>query len=343
MASIDNVVGVSITAETTFPTVRDLNTIAVLSEHTVFAEDFRVYESAAALLDDGFLIGDFAYKSASLIFQQNPRARKVIIGKKLSADSYVTAITKLIAATNQWLFLITDAATDADILAIAGFIQTSRKLFGFSSNDPDVLTASTTDIFSQIKALNYDRTFYLYNANVANTVPEAAVIGRFAPEQAGSITWYMKGVSGIVSDRLNSTQEANLLNKNALWYTPLENVDVVFGNGTTAKGEYIDVMIGIEWIRSKVQENVLTTLLNNRKINMDSAGASKIELDLRNVLTEAIERNILAADPPPIIRMPNVLALTPAQRNTRVLPNISFRARLAGAIHATDIVGTVAP
>jgi hypothetical protein len=343
MATIDNVVNVNITAETNFITTRDLNTIAILSEHTRFAEVYRIYETASAMLTDGFVSGDFAYKAALKIFSQNPRAQKVVIGRKETADTYAIAIGKLVDAYNQFYHIHTDATTDAEILSAAEYVETIRKLHFYHTNDTDVLAATTTDIAAQLEALNYNRSVAFYNTDVANGVPTAALLGRFAPEPAGSVTWLYKTLVGVVADTFTATQEANLKAKNVNYYTTIEGVDVVFGNGVVASGEYIDVMIGIDWIHARIQERVFNTLLNNRKIGYTSDGVAKIETEVRAVLAEATDRGILANDTPYVIKVPNVLALTPAQRNTRQLPAITFRARLAGAIHMAEIVGSVYP
>lgn len=343
MATIDNVVNVNITAEPNFITTRDLNTIAILSEHTRFVETYRIYQDADALLDDGFLTTDFAYKAALLIFSQNPRATQIVVGRKETADTYAVSLGKLVDAYNKWYIVHTDANTDAEILSAAGYIETVRKLHVYHTNDTNVLAATTTDIAAQLEALNYKRTFGFYNTNTAGTVPAAAYVGRFAPEPAGSITWILKGLTGVVADTFTATQETNLKTKNVNYYTTIENVDVVYGNGVVASGEYIDVMIGIDWIHARLQERIFGVLLNNRKVAFTGDGVAKIEAEVRAVLAEATDRGILANDTPPVIKVPNVLALTPAQRNTRQLPAITFRARLAGAIHAVDIVGSVYP
>ena len=278
-----------------------------------------------------------------LVFSQNPRANQVVVGRKETADTYAVSIGKLTDAYNQWYLVITDANTDAEILSAAGYVETIRKLHAYSTNEAGVIASTTTDIAAQLEALNYTRTFGIYNTNTAGTVPAAAYTGRFAPEPAGSITWLFKTLTGIVADTFTATQETNLKTKNINYYTTIEGVDVVYGNGVVASGEYIDVIVGIDWIHARLQERIFGTFLNNRKIAFTGDGVAKIEAEVRAVLAEATDRGILANDTPPVIKVPNVLSLTPAQRNTRVLPAITFRARLAGAIHAVDIVGSVYP
>ena len=350
MASIQSIVNVSIERATNQATTQDLNTIAILTEHTRFAQEYKVYTTLKEMTDDGFVVGDAAYKYAQIIFSQNPRAPQVVVGKKAALDSYIVAIQNLEAAYNQWLFLITDAETDVDHTAIAAYIETTEKFYVLHTADADALTtaeggegsSSTVELGAALKALGYERTFGIYSSNDEIGVPAAGWLGRFAPQQLGSAIWIYKPIVGITPDNFTSTQLTNLRNKNLNCYTTVEGSPVVFGDNKVFGGEYIDVMLGVQWIITRMRERVWGTLLNSRKVSFDTAGIAKIESDIRSVLAEATDLGILAADFAPVITVPNALALTSAQRNTRILTGVTFEARLAGAIQKVDgIRGTV--
>ena len=341
MASIQSIVSVSIERATNQATTQDLNTIAILTEHTRFGEDYKIYSSLTEMTEDGFLVGDKAYKYAQIIFSQNPRAPQVVVGKKDALDSYVVAIQDLEAAYGQWLFLITDAESDADHTAIAAYIETTEKFYVIHSADADAQTV-LGDLGSELKALGYERTFGIYSSNANIGVPAAGWLGRFAPQQLGSATWIYKPITGITPDNFTTTQLTNLNNKNWNSYTTVEGTPVVFGDNKVFGGEYIDVMLGVQWIITRMRERVWGTLLNSRKVSFDTAGIAKIESDIRSVLAEATDLGILAADFAPVITVPNALSLSSAQRNTRILTGVTFEARLAGAIQKVDgIRGTV--
>ena len=346
MASIQSIVSVSIERATNQATTQDLNTIAILTEHTRFVEDYKIYSSLTEMTEDGFLVGDKAYKYAQAAFSQNPRPPTLVVGKKAALDSYVEAIQELEAAYNQWLFLITDAESDIDAptgdhLLIAAYIETTEKFYVIHSADADAPTV-LGDLGSALKALGYERTFGIYSSNAAIGVPAAGWLGRFAPQQLGSATWIYKPITGITPDNFTTTQLTNLNNKNWNSYTTVEGTPVVFGDNKVFGGEYIDVMLGVQWIITRMRERVWGTLLNSRKVSFDTAGIAKIESDIRSVLAEATDLGILAADFAPVITVPNALSLTSAQRNTRILTGVTFEARLAGAIQKVDgIRGTV--
>ena len=97
----------------------------------------------------------------------------------------------------------------------------------------------------------------------------------------------------------------------------------------------------VDWLKARLQENTWFLLVNTRKVGYTAAGAASIEAAVRQTLAEGIQVGGLASDPEPVVTVPNVLSLSSVQRASRVLPNVTFTARLAGAIRAINISGTV--
>jgi hypothetical protein len=353
MASIDNIVRVTITHQTSFPSVRDLSTALIIANEydteapaLINPVGYNIYEypdHLTALTESGFVESDFVYKAVSILFQQAVKPRRVVVTTKLPEDDYSTALVAQAERYSQFGYVITDADDDADWLAISAACESLERIHVFTTDNVDVVNAVSGNIFEQLSALNYRFTHYAYNSNEAGTVPAAGIVGRYSPEPEGSITWRMKTIIGMSADKLSATQEVNLKAVNASWYTRINDVDVYIGDAKVASGEYVDVVLGDLWVRARMQERVFGTKLNTRKINMDNGGAALIQSDVQSVLSEAVERNIYASSPAPYVKVPNVLALSPSQRNSRVLPAVEFRARLAGAVHETDIAGTVYP
>ena len=195
MLEIKDIVNVVINRETTSKTIRDLQTIAVLSVHDNFAptETYRIYSSTTEMLDDGFTTSDYAYVAANRIFSQNPQVRNIVVGMitqgQLTSIDYVAEIRKLQAATQEWFFLITDAVKDADKEAIADYIETQTAIHVLTDRNSDTLNIeSTTDLPSKLKAKGLQHTIAMYRKDSA-VAPEAAWVGRFASAIIGSNTW----------------------------------------------------------------------------------------------------------------------------------------------------------
>ncbi len=241
MATIDSVVKIEIKRQTNQVTVRDLETMLILTAHTRFDEDYRIYENTADMIEDGFLVTDKAFIAAQLAFSQDPRPSKVIIGKKLDEESYVEAIVRQQGVYNKFFYVVTDAVDDTDKEAIATYVESQpRLIYAFSDSNEVTLTAATTDIFSTLKAKSFVKSFGIYTKNPDNAMIEAAYVARFSSEVIGSAVWIYKQLSGVTADAYSTTEENTLISKNANMYTNLEDDPVVYGQGKTVGGEWID-------------------------------------------------------------------------------------------------------
>ncbi len=261
-----------------------------------------------------------------------------------SVEDWVSAtIPAVRAVKDQWYMLSIDTHVDATVLAVAAYIEgikaTSPKFYVFSSAASNIKTSATTDIFSLVKALSYTHTAYIYSG-MATSYAECGLVGRFAPEQAGSNIWEQKTIVGLTVDTLTPDEISYIHGKNGATYENVGSVDVVIG-GKCADGGWIDESIFVDWLKSRIQESIWGLLVNTRKVGYTSAGAAAIEGSMRSVMAEGIQVGGLAADPAPVVTVPNVLNLSSAQRATRTLPDVTFTARLAGAIRATTISGVV--
>lgn len=94
-------------------------------------------------------------------------------------------------------------------------------------------------------------------------------------------------------------------------------------------------------MKARITEGIWFQQVNSKKISYTSKGAAVLEAEIRRVLAEGIQVGGLADSPAPSVTIPNILNISSAVRATRVLPDITFTARLAGAIMYTTISGTV--
>lgn len=257
-----------------------------------------------------------------------------------ATETWADTINAVQAVNDSWYFLNTDDHTDAGIEDIAADIQAKDKLYAFSTSDANALTTATTDIFSVLKALSYDHSFGLYSSNADTEFPECGWVGSQAQAVPGSNTWSFKNIVGATPDRLTSTQTANLKAKNGNSYETVGGVSVTT-SGKTCGGEYIDVMVGVSWTRSRMTEGVWFVLANSAKVPYTAAGIAQIETQVRKVLAEGIRNGLYTDTPAPVIIVPDAATVDANLRATRTLDAITFEVRLAGAIEKVVIRGTV--
>ncbi|WKV20443.1 putative major tail protein [Pseudomonas phage 16Q] len=257
-----------------------------------------------------------------------------------STESWVTSIDAVTTVDNTWYSLLIESHVEADVLAVAGQIEGMKKVFATSSQASDIKTTSTTDVFSKLKALGYQRTFGAYSATADSQFPEAAWVGYQLQEQPGSNTWAYKSLSGVTVSSLSPTESANVLSKNASTYETVGGLNSTIG-AKMFGGEWIDVIIFVDWLEQRMKERLWNRMANSKKIPYTAAGAAIIEAEIRAQLNDGIRVGGLANSPAPTVSVPDVLTLSTNLRAQRVFEGITFEARLAGAIHFVKIAGTV--
>lgn len=347
MLEIKDIVNVIINRETSSKTIRDLQTIAILSVHSNYSsgELYREYTSASDMITDGFLTTDYAYVAAQRIFSQNPQVRSVIVGKIATSDSikYPEEIAKLQAANNDWFFLLTDAKEDADKEAIATYIETQTAVYVFSNNKADALLSATkTDIFSKLQAKKFVKSIGMHTKDATVVAPEAAWVGRFASAIIGSNTWIHKSLTSLAPEAFTRTEMSVLKSKNAHFYTKVGQDPSIEGNANTLGGEKIHVILGAIWLEVRLSERVWNVLYTKDRLNYTNSSIELFRAEIVNVLNEAVNNNILTNDDGFSIQVPDANKLTSQERASGYLRKITFRARLAGAILFVDAIeGTV--
>jgi len=303
----------------------------------------REFANLAEMVAMGFVASSSEHKMATAIFSQNPKVRKIVIGRKDATDSdWGAAITQVRNVNDTWYGLVAEAdgSFGADMVAIAAHIQTLKKMFFVLTTETGTLDpTSTTDLAKTLMGL-YDRTAIIYHlAAKADEHPEAGWMGEGFPFEPGSSTWAYKTLAGVTPDNLTSAQKTAAQGKNCNTYTNVGGVNIT-EKGITTAGEFIDIMIGIDWLEARLMETVYGALVNERKIAYDDSGIQAVGGLVRSVLDEAGRKGILQSDTI-VLTLPKYAEIPQADRIARHLPDITFTALLQGAIHTVAINGTV--
>lgn len=261
----------------------------------------------------------------------------------------VESLVALQLVDNDWYGLISTFRSDADILQLAAFIETQPKIFGVSGNAAgDIDGASTTDIAYKLKAASYFRTWFEYSGDTVN-YPEAGLFGRALPTIPGSETWAFKTIAGQVVDNLSGTAITALKAKNANYYVLVGGRNITL-DGKVAGGDYIDIIRLIDAITSDMMTAVFGSLVNNDKVPFTNGGISIVQNDIEGVLKKYQKSGGVAPDDVDsngnvikgyVTSFPKVSDVNVNDRANRILSGATFTARLAGAIQALVLNGTV--
>ena len=346
--ALNDIVEVNITRQTTSVAVAAFNVPLILSQFatnkttTAFTRA-RVYGSVAEMASDGWASTDAVYKIANAIFSQNPSVNKIVVGRKDSNDATIDAALNAIAnENNDWYGIVVDQALVSSFADVASWVETAKKFAIFWITDVNAYDPSkSTDLASVLKLANRNRSAVVWHATPAGGADyiDAAWMGEGFPYEPGTSTWAYKTLNGVTPDTLLAGQETALKNKNCNYYMTVGGVSIT-QEGKVASGEYIDIIIGTDWIEARLREAVYSALVNNRKIPYDDTGIAMIEGLVKGVLNEAASKGILQADSI-AVTVPKYADIPQADKLARKLPDVKFSALYQGAIHSVTINGTI--
>lgn len=304
----------------------------------------RTYRNATAVADD-FGVGSVAHTMALKLLGGDIRPSEFRIGVKNSAETYPEAVNACIAYDADWYALAIESKMSGDIEAVAELIQGYRRMFFASTADIDVLDpvpvgSVGTDIGSILKDAGYDRTVLVYSEQAASDSPEVAWMGTQLVEIPGSNTWAFKRGAGVTVSKLTASNITTLKAKNVNYYISVAGVNM-FLNGQTSQGEWIDTIIGIDWLQARLQEQIFYRMATKKKIPYTSRGFAIIEAEMRSVLSQGVANGLIADTPAYTVTVPDPLAIPETLRAQRVAETFYFTARLASAVHRLVIRGTV--
>ena len=346
--ALKDIVEVNITRQTTSVAVAAFNVPLILSQFatnkttTAFTRA-RVYGSVAEMASDGWTSSDAVYKIANAIFSQNPSVNKIVVGRKDSNDATIDAALNAIAnENNDWYGIVVDQALVSSFADVASWVETAKKFAIFWITDVNAYDPSkSTDLASVLKLDNRNRSAVVWHATPSGGADyiDAAWMGEGFPYEPGTSTWAYKTLNGVTPDTLLASQETALNGKNCNYYTTVGGVSIT-QEGKVASGEYIDIIIGTDWIEARLREAVYSALVNNRKIPYDDTGIAMIEGLVKGVLNEAASKGILQADSI-AVTVPKYADIPQADKLARKLPDVKFSALYQGAIHSVTINGTI--
>lgn len=296
-------------------------------------------------VEDQWGVSSKAVEMVKPLLSGQNRPPQFVIGVKNSAETYIEALNKVQDENDQWYIVMADTKVSTNIELIAAWTQAQRRLYATSTADADVLLATgDTDIGSKLMDKAFDRTFWLWAAEAETEHPECAWVGSQIIEVPGSNTWAFKQASGITVQKLTATQQSVIERKNGSYFARIAGVALFTGSGgggKTAQGEWIDTMIGVDWLYARIQEQVFYRFATKKKIPMTQAGTVVIESEIRSVLSQGETNGLIADSPKYTVTSPNVLAIPEVERARRVMGDFKFSARLAGAVHKAVIRGVV--
>lgn len=305
-----------------------------------FASAYQIYTSTTAVLEDFADTSDvyrFAVKAFGGPF---PTDRLYVVKYGSSNATPLTplqAITALVAIDNTPYWVGCDSHSDANVLALAGYLDSIKKLFVTSTQQAGVLvTATDTDIASQLQDLAYDQVVTLWSAVADTQFSEGGIVGCMAGLQAGTSTAEFKTMTGVTPDTLSATQITSLENKNVPFYGTMNGTNVLL-NTKVASGQFLDTILFSNWLEAEIKSEIFNLFVSQsalgRKVSMDQAGMGLIRQAINVPIKTGQNNGSISADQLPRISTPNPRDIATATRLNRIVPDIVVEVLYSSAVH----------
>lgn len=290
----------------------------------------------------------------------------------IAAESYLNAVSILADKSSDWYMCAAATETQpsvTDHLAVASYIEsmTMRRLYGVTTQDTAVLDATRGDDFaSQAKLLGLERTFSIFSSwsplAIFSFMARAATV--IFEGSNTTITLKFKRLPGIVAESLSESQVQALTNKNCNVFVNYaigsgNNAIAIVQEGVMANGYYFDEVQGTDWLVNKVQTDLFNLFYQSTtKIPQTDEGMIIIVNQINSSFSQSVTNGLVApgqwnADGFGALRRgatltrgfyvycPPVASQQQADRERRISPPIQAAAKLAGAVHKTNLAITV--
>jgi len=197
-----------------------------------------------------------------------------------------------------------------------------------------------SDVASKLLANSYNNTALTYSSTVGNNI-EAAWVGRLAGEAPGSVNWSYTQLSGVTTDDLSESTKSILFAKRANTYTQVAGVNVTEKGFVSNAPNFIDIIRGDHFTKIRLQEGLLSLLVASKKIPFTSDGLNIIRGKILEVIQVSINQGIYSEFPVPVVTIPSISNISDADKEARLLKNITVDVVRAGAVNTIRLTVNV--
>lgn len=252
--------------------------------------------------------------------------------------------------------------TNDEHLACAEYFEsiTPSSVYAYTTNDATTLTDTKGNIFAQLKAKNYRRSFGQYSSQHKDAV--CAIIGWAMGAMTGTagsaFTLAYKTEVGVETENatavIASQAVDNVKANNGNIYINRGSSYDIFEEGTLADGTWFDELIFLDKYQNEMQLSIMDLLYQNNKIAQTEGGMSQI-VDAVKEVCEDMRRigfiesgvwkassilNLQKGDTLPngyYIQTEPIDEQSQADRDARKAPYTYVSLKLAGAIHHVTV------
>ncbi|MBR3973000.1 MAG: DUF3383 family protein [Oscillospiraceae bacterium] len=324
------------------------------------------YSSMDEVLAAGWVVSgnnpDPVGLAAQVAFGQSPRPTKIYIAPiQASGDGVETAVETIKRAIDNdgWYVVCTAGVDSAQYGDIAEYIETQEKMFCYTEMDCFSTTEGGEVQCTPTVTGEYFRTLWIYGREsssqadgdipVQNQYMNVAFVAKWLQYDSGSETAAFKMLAKVSPAKLSTTETAVLSKKNGNYFFTIGNKNVTLG-GTVIAGEWADIIRFRDWQKNDMQVSVGNLFMTVPKVPYTDAGIALVQNQMVASLKRGQDRGGIAEEefdldgntiPGYTTSVPVSAAISATEKASRQLRNLKFKARLAGAIHFAELVGSL--
>ena len=352
MSNLDRIWDVTISRSTTSASVAGFGIILVVGENPAVRS-----KSYSSLVDVGvdFDDDDPEYRAAAAIFGQLNAPASIVIGLEDTGESFAQALAAIAAVDNTWYYVVraTSELADADIAAASSWLTANKKFCILGTADANVLTETAgvdvTSVPALMNAAAFVKGACIYNSLIRTATvgsealgyADAAFASALAVRTPGSYTTDYINLAAVTPDVIDGAGVTNALAKNCNFYHTVAGLNFTEEGRTTdgnALGEWIDTMVGVDWLEARVQEAMITLFYNatqrGEKITYTDKGISALEGECRGIMDLAVDNDFLSGY---TITAAKAADQTTADKAARTFNGLVINGTLAGAIQTGSV------
>lgn len=255
---------------------------------------------------------------------------------------------------NEWYCYMSEDHTEAFQLAMAAEIEATGsddkpKIYWTSTLDSDTIVAEVDpaiDVIGKLKALGYDRTICDWHDQADTIFPEVGSFNYNSTYQPGGTTYKFMQVKGVpaIADPIEGYQlptrfQGYIEDRNGGWMAEERGVNFYHG-GKVVGGEWIDVILGVDWLNDRIEAAVLEYFLNQQGSKVSYAKPSSLKSVIDSELKRAVDVGFL--DGYVGAQFPDYLTEIPfSDKVARILRDVKWTGYIAGAVHSIIINGNL--
>lgn len=222
-------------------------------------------------------------------------------------ETWLQAVTACrLASPLPYMFAITGGA-DADIEAIAAYIETAQPLsmFVYNTSEATVLNGTTGNVATVLAALSYKRTLGIYSTTQSGLYPSNAyaaggVLGIYMGLNTGlassAFTGKFKVIIGVAVEPLSASQLPLLDSQNINYFLSFANSYSWFQQGVTCAGSnrYADATQALDMLALDMQYSAVNTFTGNPSVPQTDPGEQELLVAIEGACDRAKSRGFIA-------------------------------------------------